>query len=87
MKTKIILFMIIVVLFTFFVSQNTQIVAINVFFWQFNISEIILIVMTGFIGVLLGLILGSLFKSPKKDKNKKNIDLPEKIENPFESLN
>jgi uncharacterized integral membrane protein len=86
MKTKIILFMIIIVLFTFFVSQNTQIVAINVFFWQFNISEIILIVMTGFIGVLLGLILGSIFKSPQKDKDKKIFHPPDKIKNISESL-
>jgi len=78
--------MIIIVLFTFLVSQNTQIVTINVFFWQYNISEIILIVMTGFIGVLLGLILGSFFETPKKDKNKKNIQSPEIIENPYESL-
>jgi uncharacterized integral membrane protein len=66
MKTKIILFMILVVLFTFFVTQNNQTVTINVFFWQYNISEIILIVMTGFIGILLGFILDSIFRSSKK---------------------
>jgi uncharacterized integral membrane protein len=66
MKTKIIMFMIIVVLFTFFITQNNQIVTINFFFWQYNISAIILIVMTGFIGVLLGLILDSIFRSSKK---------------------
>ena len=66
MKTKIILFMVIVVLFTFFVTQNNQIVTINLFFWQYNVSAIILIVMTGFIGILLGLILDSIFRSSKK---------------------
>ena len=66
MKTKIILFMIIVVLFTFFVTQNNQSVVINFFFWQYNVSEIILIVMTGFIGILLGFILDSIFRSSKK---------------------
>jgi uncharacterized integral membrane protein len=67
MKTKIILFMIIVVLFTFFVTQNNQIVTINLFFWQYNVSAIILIVMTGFIGILLGLILDSILRSSKKN--------------------
>jgi uncharacterized integral membrane protein len=66
MKTKIILFMIIVVLFTFFVTQNNQSVVINFFFWQYNVSAIILIVMTGFIGILLGFILDSIFRSSKK---------------------
>jgi uncharacterized integral membrane protein len=86
MKTKIILFMIIIVLFTFFVSQNTQIVAINVFFWQYNISEIILIVMTGFIGILLGLILDSIIRSSKKGEDKKIIHSPDNIKTTFKPL-
>jgi uncharacterized integral membrane protein len=73
MKTKIILFMIIIVLFTIFVTQNNQIVTIYLFFWQYDISQIILLVMTGFIGILLGLILDSIFRSSKKDKNNKTI--------------
>ena len=71
MKTKVILFMIIVVLFTYFVTQNTENVTINVFFWKYNFSAIILIVITGFVGVLLGLILGSIFSPSKKIKDKK----------------
>ena len=77
MKTKIILFMIIIILFTYFVTQNTEIITINVFFWQYKFSTIILIVITGFVGVLLGLILDSIFRSSKKDKNKKTIPPPD----------
>jgi uncharacterized integral membrane protein len=83
MKTKIILFIIIVVLFTFFVSQNTQMVTISFFFWQFSFSAIILIVMTGSLGLLLGLILGSIFRSP--DKNKKNIPPSDNVKTISES--
>jgi uncharacterized integral membrane protein len=75
MKTKIILSMIIIALFTYFVTQNTENVTINVFFWKYNFSAIILIVITGFVGVLLGLILGSIFTPSKKTKDK-NIILP-----------
>jgi uncharacterized integral membrane protein len=77
MKTKIILFMIIVVLFTIFVTQNNQPVTIYVFFWQYYVSSIILIVITGFIGILLGLILGSIVSPSKKDKDNKIIQSPE----------
>ena len=79
MKTKIILFMIIVVLFTFFVTQNTDNVDIHVFFWTFTISKIILFVMTVFIGVLLGLILDNILRTLKKNKIKKNIPDSDKI--------
>ena len=82
MKTKIILFMIIMVLFTIFVTQNADNVDIYVFFWKYNVSKIILIVMTGFIGVLLGLILDSIFRSSKKDKNKKTIPPADNISSP-----
>jgi len=75
MKTKIIFSMIIIALFTYFVTQNTENVTINVFFWKYNFSAIILIVITGFVGVLLGLILGSIFTHSKKTKDK-NIILP-----------
>ena len=81
MKTKIILFMLIVLLFTFFVTQNNQIVTIYLFFWQFDVSKIILIVMTGFIGVILGLILDSIFRPSKKDKDKKTIPPSNNITN------
>lgn len=55
----------IIVLFTFFVTQNNQMVIINFFFWQYTISAIILIIMTGFIGVLLGVILIA-FSEPRE---------------------
>jgi len=65
--------MIIVVLFTYFVTQNTDNVDIHVFFWTYTIPKIILFVMTGFIGVLLGLILDNILRTLKKNKIKKNI--------------
>lgn len=73
MRIKIILFMSIIVLFTFFVTQNNQMVIINFFFWQYTISAIILIIMTGFIGVLLGLIIDSIFRTPRTNSNKHDL--------------
>jgi uncharacterized integral membrane protein len=76
MKTKIIFFLIIVVLFTFFVTQNTQIVSIYFFYWKFESPAILLIIITGFIGIVLGLILGSILKPVNKDKKGKIIQSP-----------
>jgi uncharacterized integral membrane protein len=66
MKAKVIVFMILIVLFTFFVSQNTEIVEINAFFWKFQMSKIVLISLTGLVGLILGFILASIFNKQKK---------------------
>jgi uncharacterized integral membrane protein len=63
MKFKIVSFIILIVLFTIFVSQNIQIVNITMFFWQFSFPAIILLVITGAAGLILGLIIGSILKS------------------------
>jgi uncharacterized integral membrane protein len=66
MKAKIIIFMILIVLFTIFVSQNTSIIDIKAFFWKFEMSTIVLISLTGFVGLILGFILASIFNKKKK---------------------
>ncbi len=66
MKAKVIIFMILIVLFTFFVSQNTEIVGINAFFWKFQMSKIVLISLTGLVGLILGFILASIFNKQKR---------------------
>jgi len=82
MKAKVIIFMILIVLFTFFVSQNTEIVDINAFFWKFQMSKIVLISLTGLIGLILGFILASIFNKQKKtEKIKKESDKEMKKEN------
>ena len=43
MKAKIIILMILIVLFTIFVSQNTEVVTVKAYFWQFKMSIIVLI--------------------------------------------
>ncbi len=68
MKTKIILLMILIVLFTVFVSQNTDIIPINIFFWKFELSTIVVISISFLVGMLLGFIISSLFSIPKKKK-------------------
>ena len=71
MKAKVVIFMILVVLFTIFVSQNTSVIPINIFFWHIDMSVIVLMSLSGLVGVILGFILLKMFeykdKAPKKE--------------------
>jgi len=77
MKTKIIIFLILIVLFTIFVTQNTQPVDINVFLWKFSSPGILLIVTTGAVGIIIGLILAAIFHSSKKKNLKEVVPHPD----------
>ena len=66
MKFKILSVMFLIVLFTVFVSQNTEIIPINIFFWKVELSTIIVISISFLIGMIIGLVLISLFSVPKK---------------------
>lgn len=68
MKAKILILMILVVLFTIFVSQNTEVVTVKAYFWQFQMSIIVLISLIGLLGVILGFIIARLFNRPAPDK-------------------
>ncbi len=80
MKTKVIILMIIIILFTVFVSQNTDIVPINVLLWKLEMSTIVLISITFLVGVIIGFILVSMFSVPKKkEKPENNISEEKKL--------
>jgi uncharacterized integral membrane protein len=70
MKAKIIILMILIVLFVIFVSQNTEVVIVKAYFWQFQMSIIVLISLIGLLGVIAGFIIAKLFdrSSPKKSE-------------------
>jgi uncharacterized integral membrane protein len=71
MKAKIIFIMVLILLFTIFVSQNTEVVTVKAYFWQFQMSIIVLISLVGLLGVIFGFIIARLFdrSSPKEQKN------------------
>ncbi len=66
MKYKILFLMFLIVLFTVFVSQNTSIIPVNIFFWKVELSTIVVISISFLIGMILGFVLISLFSVPKK---------------------
>lgn len=74
MKAKIIFLMVLVVLFTIFVSQNTEVVTVKAYFWQFQMSIIVLISLIGLLGVIFGFIIAKLFDRPSPTKLEKTND-------------
>ena len=68
MKTKIIILLILIVLFTIFVSQNTHIIQIDFLFWSIAMSAIVLISLMMLIGVIAGFIIAKMFDRPSKSQ-------------------
>ena len=79
MKTKIILFMLVIILFTIFVSQNTKIAELNFLTWKFELSTIVIIAITFFVGMIAGFMVVGIFAD--KGKNKKEIKNDNSVSN------
>ena len=73
MRTKVITLMVIIVLFTIFVTQNTQVITVKAFFWQFEMSLIVLITLTCLVGVVAGFIMLKVFSASGKRKDKNGV--------------
>ena len=73
MRTKVILLMVIIVLFTIFVTQNTEVITVNAFFWNFDMSLIVLMTLSCLIGAIAGFILLKVFTTSDKGKDKEEI--------------
>ena len=72
MKAKIIILMVLVVLFTIFVSQNTEVIPVNIYFWQVQMSVIVLMSLSGLTGIILGFILLKIFEHNEKKRTGEN---------------
>ncbi len=73
MKFKIIVVMLLVILFTIFVSQNTELIQITIFLWKFQIPTIVLISITLALGIILGFFVEAIFDLKKNKENKSPI--------------
>lgn len=82
MKIKITILMVVIIIFTIFVSQNTEIIPINALFWQYRISTIVLICLVFLLGLIAGFIIARMFNAPSKKEKEK-----ERKKQDFESVN
>ncbi len=78
MKAKIIIVLLLLALFTVFVSQNTKIVDVNFFFWRLEMSTIVLITFTFISGIILGFIIAAIYSSSGKKKKELSADKKKK---------
>lgn len=65
MKFRFVLLLIVLVLFTVLILQNSDVTIFKVFLWQFSTALSLLVVITGVLGIILGIIIGKLLDSKK----------------------
>ncbi|MDA3812649.1 MAG: LapA family protein [Candidatus Cloacimonetes bacterium] len=70
MKLKTAIILLLLLIFTIILFQNLEVVPIQLLFWKFEISRIILLPLT----LLVGVIIGFLISSSRKKKEQKAKD-------------
>ena len=65
---KAIFAIVLLALFTIFALQNTEVVEITFLFWKFNISRVLILLISLAIGGLVGVVIGWVFLGKKKQQ-------------------
>lgn len=79
MRFKLIIFMLLIILFTIFVVQNTEPVSMHVFFWRIEeLPKITLLIVTLVVGIIMGVII-STFINRKRNYEVKGKNSNQKI--------
>jgi putative membrane protein len=73
MKTKVFVIALLAVLLIIFVLQNTEMVIINLFFWDLSIPRALLVFVCFAMGLVIGLLIPSSGKSEQEIPEKQNI--------------
>jgi putative membrane protein len=69
MRIRIFITLVLAILLVIFTIQNSEIVAIKLFFWKFEITEALLIIFCIIIGLLIGLLIPKKKTKPVKKEN------------------
>lgn len=73
MKSRFVILLVLVVLFTIFVLQNSHQVTVVAYLWEFNIPLSLLMVIIAVIGIILGLTIAAILdrkKTPELTEDK-----------------
>ena len=75
MNAKSIIALILLGLFIVVCLQNVEVIPVHFLFWSFNISKLLLLILTLITGIFVGMLIPGLSK--KSSKEKKNISTKE----------
>jgi uncharacterized integral membrane protein len=67
MNVKLVLVSVVAVLTGIVIMQNTEVVSFRLLFWQFNMSRILLLLVTMLLGFVLGFIVAKLTQRSDDD--------------------
>ena len=68
MKPKAIIILVLVTLFIIVLIQNTQVVTLRLLFWKVEMSQIVLIPLVLFVGMVVGYLLGTIRKKAARNQ-------------------
>lgn len=70
MNAKSIIVLVLLGLLIIVCIQNVEVIQVDVLFWRFNISKLLLLIITFIIGIFTGMIMPGILTKPKvADKN------------------
>ena len=67
LRPRLVAALLLALLLLVLVVQNTEVVAIKLFFWEFEASRVILITLTALIGLVCGFLLARIGKARSGD--------------------
>ena len=70
MKAKTIIILILIALFVIILIQNTQVLTVQLFFWEVSMSRIILICLLMLVGFIIGFLVAKVGRKRWKGQSK-----------------
>jgi uncharacterized integral membrane protein len=68
MNAKVVFSMVLLFIVVFFTLQNTEIVSMRFFFWEFSLSRALMFFLILGVGILTGYVLGSYAREKSDDE-------------------
>jgi uncharacterized integral membrane protein len=78
MRVRLVVIVVLLMLLLAFIAQNTGDVQVKFLGWTFPLSRIVLLALTGGVGILIGLLLGRPWRSRRPRQGFAKIDKPKK---------
>jgi uncharacterized integral membrane protein len=78
MRVRFVVIVVLLMLFLAFIAQNTGTVSVRFLGWTFSLARIVLLALTGGVGILIGLLLGRPWRRRRAKQQFAKVDEAEK---------